>query len=92
MAFLHTRGELKDGTVHWILEGHQFEFSLEEFMEMTGSFREHGLFAYLTHERPALLDQLKELRESEFAYSVEAEDLEFVLEQSMLDLLQRLRL
>lgn len=92
MSLARTRGFLSGGMVIWELNGNQFEFTPDEFRDLGLALREQGLFGSLKQGRPALLNQILAL----FAPETEEheKELEYLLEQSFLDLqgkLDRLR-
>jgi len=73
-------------TVYWLFDGHRLEFTREEFLGMVTSVHRGGLFKYLRHERPALYGQLIEIARSATAEDTAESELEFILEQSVLNL------
>ena len=87
MAQLHSQGGIKGDTVQWFLEGNQLDFTLGEFEMLVQGIRSEGLFACLERERPALLDQLLAICRPLFE---EDADLQFILEQTFLDLAHKL--
>ena len=88
MAFSGARGFLSGGMVIWELDGNQFEFTPSEFEDLSRDLREEGLFEGLKTTRPALLAQILTLGRPET--EEEEKELEYILEQSFLDLQQKL--
>ena len=89
MKRLQSRGKEIHGQILWKLEGLELDFSLAEFQDLVEGVKEGGLFEYLRQERPALLLQLETLCED---LRIEREDRETLLEQSLFDLRDILRL
>ncbi len=85
MPVFRSKGFLKNDIVVWEIEAHQFEFTRSEFLDLTLALRKSRLFACLDQERPALRNQLTDIREN-LAPDVEMPDFEFMLEQALLDL------
>jgi hypothetical protein len=92
MAILHSYGHEKDGIIHWILEKNEFEFTMTEFLLLTGNIREKPLFSMLDQERPSLKSQLLLLYKDEFSEDIGPEDFEFQVEQALLSLRSSLRI
>lgn len=79
--------------VVWLLDGNQIEFGVDEFYGFLKQILEgKKLFEVLKSERPALLDHLLEIYEREWSGLFDQTDLEFILEQALFDLKDRIRL
>ncbi len=85
----HSTGHRSGDLVYWICERNRFEFTLSEFEEIIQAIRRRGFFEYLKKERPALHAQLLELARMA-ADDLDESEIEFQLEQSLLNLNNRL--
>lgn len=88
MPVLQSRGSISGSIVTWFVEYHTFEFTVDELKDMVQAIRTSRLFLYLNESRPALAGQLRAIR-AEVDSDLEERDFEFLLEQSLLDLAQR---
>lgn len=95
MAHLESKGHISSGTVVWIVERHRLDFTVGEFESIISGIQRQGLFSYLDRERPALKSQLLGIGGSlphlegmdPLARNIE---IEFLFEQALLNLSQRL--
>ncbi len=92
MSKLNSYGHRSDSAIVWILEGNELEFSQDEFLEIAGSLTHEGLFSILDRIRPAMKSQLYQIYHKDLSSHLEIEDLEYAMEQCILDLKDRLRL
>ncbi len=92
VAGLKAKGFVRDGVVHWLLEGNELEFTVSEFREMMDEFAEDGLFDYLGRARPALLSRLRGLFPDSLATPEDEKELEYLLEQCLLGLERKVSL
>ena len=75
--------------IYWYLNGHQIDFTVQEYSEMAAEIRRKGLVEHLSSERPALLRRLLGIIDDYNVNSSEPVDdveKEFVLEQMIFDL------
>ncbi len=86
---IQSSGHLSGAIVTWMLDRNRIEFTFDEFREMTAAIHAGGLFKYLTGERPALLSQLTSIVRDKVP-DIEETEMEFVLEQALLNLQSRL--
>lgn len=89
MSSIKARGYFRNGILIWELRGNQLEFTVDEFREIIDGIRGMGLIPFLDRERPALRDQLlcifKDFQEDEGG-----EELQYLLEQSLLEIFDSL--
>lgn len=85
--------KIADSMIYWYLDGHQIDFTIEEYREMIQQIRASGLYIYLKEFRPALQSRLEGIvsdfneRSGNF---LEEDEKEFFLEQVLFDLENRL--
>lgn len=92
MPYLSSHGKITDEGVIWVLEGNQLDFTFSEFTDLMGRMMEAGLFTCLKDIRPALYGQILELYKKELYKRIEEDDLEHVLEQTLFQLKDSLRM
>lgn len=95
MAHLESKGHVSSGTVVWIVERHRLDFTEDEFRGIISGIQRQGLFAYLEAERPVLKSQLlgigRDLPHLEGLDTASQNvEIEFLFEQALLNLSQRL--
>lgn len=77
--------------VIWDLEGHQIEFTLDEFRELMDGLGKSRLFSVLERVRPTLKSQLVALFSDRYSLDDEKE-LEYLLEQCLFGLERKVRI
>lgn len=92
MASLHSRGELNGEQVSWILEGHEIDFTLGEFLDLTDWIKTGDLFVWLRENRSSLLGTLLHMFGQSYQEDMEEDEFEGILERSLLDLRSSFRL
>jgi hypothetical protein len=90
---LHSTIRKSGSVLIWILDGHQIDFTPDEFRDMIAAVRGRGLFEYLKRERPSLHSRLIQiLKQGCDAVRIPFEEInaEHLLEQLIVDLERRI--